>query len=79
MVNRQELMSMLIEALSFEEITVTSGISTLLRKLAQSGLDDATKAEATTIANHMLDETMEHSRTLSKILKMVAGGDRDEY
>lgn len=43
MVRRQELVRVLIDALSFEEITVLGRLEAFLREVRDSGMDEITK------------------------------------
>lgn len=79
MVNRQRVLIMLTEALSFEEIRAIPLLQEFLSRLGKSEIDEMVKLEAEEKARHILDETVEHARTLTDMIKEVAGSDREEY
>ena len=79
MVARDEAIVMLVEGLQFEEIHVTNKVQMFLTKLRRSDIDERVKAEIEKKASHLLEETLEHSKTLTELLKEVAGGSQIEY
>jgi len=79
MVDKRKLLIMLTEALVFEEITVTPLLHEFLTRVGKSELDEMVKLTASEKTHHMLEETVEHSKTLSEIIRGVAESDRDEY
>jgi len=79
MVARDEAIVMLVEGLQFEEIHVTNWLQTFLVKLRKSDIDERVKAEIEKKVSHLLEETIEHSKTLTELLREVAGGSQVEY
>ncbi|MFQ6075798.1 MAG: hypothetical protein ACE5Z5_06660 [Candidatus Bathyarchaeia archaeon] len=79
MVSKQRVLIMLTEALSFEEIRATPLLQEFLRRLWKSEVDEMVKLEAEEKARHVFEETVEHSRILTEMIREVAGGGRDEY
>ena len=79
MVRRQELVGMLIDALSFEEITVLGRLEAFLRDVRDSGMDEITKTEIERKTRRMLVESIRHSKTLTKMVKRVMKSDQNEF
>lgn len=79
MMDRQELLVALTESLSMEEVSVISMLETFLKKVAESELDEATKAIVDMRIRGLLSDTLRHSRILSDLLQEVAKSDRAEY
>jgi len=79
MVRRQELVRMLIDALSFEEITVLGRLEAFLREVRDSGMDEITKTEIERKTRRMLVESIRHSKTLTKMVKRVMKSDQNEF
>lgn len=79
MVRRQELVRMLIDALSFEEITVLGRLEAFLREVRDSGMDEITKTEIERKTRRMLVESIQHSKTLTKMIKRVMKSDQNEF
>lgn len=79
MVERGEAMVMLVEGLQFEEVYVTNRLQTFLVKLRRSDIDERVKDEIEMKVTHLFEETIEHSRTLTELLKKVAGGSELDY
>jgi len=79
MVNRQQLLLMLTEALSLEEIVIIPLLEDFLRKGEKCGLDEMTKTIVEGKVRHLLGESIEHSRMLTEMIREVARSDRDAY
>ncbi|MFQ6086160.1 MAG: hypothetical protein ACE5OY_07880 [Candidatus Bathyarchaeia archaeon] len=79
MVDRQKLMGMLIDALSHEEISLTPLLERFLRELAESEMDEAAKAEIEMKIRRILDETIQHSRGLTELMRRVMAGAQTEF
>jgi len=79
MVERGEAMVMLVEGLQFEEVYMTNRLQTFLVKLRRSDIDERVKDEIEMKVTHLFEETIEHSRTLTELLKNVAGGSKLDY
>lgn len=79
LVGKKRLLAMLTEALALEEVEVMSLLNLFLRKLRASRLDEEVKAEVEEKVIHLFGETTDHARTLTRMLREVAGSDRDEY
>jgi len=79
LVDKMQLLTMLNEALDYEEVGVLPLLALFTKKLRVSQLDEAVKAEVGERLWKMHVETMEHARMLTKMLKRAVEGDRDEY
>lgn len=79
MVERQELVRMLIEALSFEEITVSGRLGAFLREIRDSEMDEMTRIEIERKIGRMLEESIHHSRMLTKMVKKVMKSEQGEF
>jgi hypothetical protein len=79
MVRRQELIRMLIDALSFEEITVLGRLEAFLRDVRDSGMDEITRTEIERKTRRMLVESIRHSKTLTKMVRRVMKSEQNEY
>lgn len=79
MVRRQELIRMLIDALSFEEITVLGRLEAFLREVRDSGMDEITRTEIERKTRRMLVESIRHSKTLTKMVRRVMKSEQNEY
>jgi len=79
MVEKQEVIRMLIEALSFEEVTVSGRLQAFLREAKDSAIDEMTKAEIERKFGRMLEESIRHSKMLTMIVKRVMKSEKDEF
>lgn len=79
MLDKQELLRMLIEALTFEEITATSQLEAFLREMRDIDIDEITKIEIEDRIRRILTETIEHSRMLTEIIKGVMSSGRNPF
>lgn len=86
MVSKQELMNMLIEALSFEEIAAMAPLEEFLRNYREIEIGDRTRPEhiqdeirIEEKVKRIRDETVQHSKMLTALLKRVVGSDQNEY
>lgn len=79
MVERNEAIITLAEALQFEEVIVIPKLQTFLSNLRRSNIGERVKDEIEKRALHMLKETSEHSGILTELLRKVAGGSQNEY
>ena len=79
MVEKQELVRMLIEALSFEEITISGRLQAFLREVKGSQIDDITRGEIERKFGRMLEESIRHSKILTKMVKRVMKSEQDEF
>ena len=70
---------MLIEALTFEEITATSQLEAFLKEVRDSDIDEITKIEIEDRIRHILTETIEHSRMLTEIIKRVMISEQNSF
>ena len=74
-----QLLTMLIEALAYEEVRMLPLLDLFKRKLRTSQLDEAVKAEVEKKLWKIQAETVKHARMLTGMLKRTVEGDRDEY
>lgn len=79
MVEKQELVRMLIEALSFEEITVSGRLQAFLREVKGSELDEMAKSQIERKFGRMLEESIRHSEILTEMVKRVMKSEQDEF
>jgi len=79
MVSKQELVRMLVEALSFEEVTIIARLEAFLRETRDSDMDETIKIEIDKKIGHMLVESVEHSKALTETVKKVMSSEQDEY
>jgi len=79
LVGKMQFLTMLIEALAFEEVSVLPILDLFKRKLRASQLDEAIKEEVEEKLWKIQAETVGHAKVLTRMLKRVVEVDRDEY
>ena len=79
MVGRQELVGMLIDALSFEEITVPARLEAFLREVRDSGMNETTKTEIERKIRRMIVESTRHSKILTNLVKRVMKSGQNDF
>jgi len=79
MVKKQELVRMLVEALSFEEVTVSGRLVTFLREVKGSGMDETTRSEIERKLGRMLEESIRHAKMLTNMVKRVMKSEQGEF
>ena len=71
---REEIIRMLTEGLSVEEISTVSNLEELRTLIEGSDLDDRAKKKMLRNLEHLLNETIEHSRTFTELIREVQNG-----
>jgi len=79
MVGRQELVGMLIDALSFEEITIPARLEAFLREIRDSRMNETTKTEIERNIRRMIVESTRHSEILTKMVKRVNKSGQNDF
>jgi hypothetical protein len=79
MVKKQELVRMLIEALSFEEVTVSGRLQTFLREVKDGTMDETTRSEIERKFGRMLEESIRHAKMLTKMVNRVMKSEQGEF
>lgn len=79
MVEKQELLRMLVEALSFEEVTVSGRLAAFLREVKGSEMDETTRSEIERKLGRMLEDAIRHSKMLTDMVKRVMKSEQGEF
>jgi len=79
MVEKNEAIIMLAEALQFEEVIVIPRLQTFLYKLRRSDIGEPARSEIEKKVTFLINATSNHAKTLTELLRKVAGGSQHEY
>ncbi|NIO37830.1 hypothetical protein GTO27_09025 [Candidatus Bathyarchaeota archaeon] len=69
MVHKKQLVDMLVEALSFEEITVTARLESFLKNVRDCEIDKMAKPVIESNIELMLSDSIHHSQILTGLLR----------
>lgn len=78
-VKKREILAMLTNALSLEEVKAIPLVESFLEKIRKAEVDETTRATVEEGMRHMLMETIMHSRMLIEMIKEVVESGREEY
>ncbi len=76
--NREEIISLLDEAITIEEVSTIENLASIREKMGQLGFDEDVRRRLDSHINTLVDESAKHSKMFSEhLVRVIKSGEND--